>query len=218
MICTGPSVLEKISVSETWSHQGYRYSSSSPPTPPPPSPAKWIICPSQVIYSVVCKHSLRVWYPFILQGGEGYCKLRVIPKNTTQWPARSRTSQGKRVFHANRLIEIRRKRSFLPPKRETTLKTSRYQTGRHMNNKPNNLPKTLVSRCTHVKDVDLFSCSSFKSPSLSQKETLPLHCILTLSNQKLIPRNSFKLAKLFNQKKIKQRHTPAQFNTLVRNF
>ena len=107
-----------------------------------------------------------------------------------------------------------------PPKRETTLKTSRYQTGRLLNNKPNNLPKTLSPflQCTHVKDVDLFSCSSFKSPSLSQKETLPLHCMLTLSNQELIPRNSFQLAKLFNQKKIKQRHIPAQFNTLVRNF
>ena len=107
-----------------------------------------------------------------------------------------------------------------PPKRETTLKTSRYQTGRLLNNKPNNLPNTLSPflQCTHVKDVDLFSCSSFKSPSLLQKETLPLHCMLTLSNQELIPRNSFQLAKLFNQKKIKQRHIPAQFNTLVRNF
>ena len=107
-----------------------------------------------------------------------------------------------------------------PPKRETTLKTSRYQTGRLLNNKPNNLPKTLSPflQCTHVKDVDLFSCSSFKSPSLSQKETLPLHYVLTLSNQELIPRNSFQLAKLFNQKKIKRRHIPAQFNTLVRNF
>ena len=192
---------------------------SLPPLLSSPFPAKWITCPSQVISSVVCKHSLRVWYPFILQGEEGYCKFRVIPKNTTQWPARSRTWRGKQVLQANRLIEIRRKRFPPPPKRETTLKTSRYQTGRLLN-KPNNLPKTLSPflQCTHVKDVNLFSCSSFKSPSLSQKETLPLHCMLTLSNQELIPRNSFQLAKLFHQKKIKQRQIPAQFNTLVRNF
>ena len=110
MICTGPSVPENISVSETWSDEGYRYSPSS--SPPPPL-AKWITCPSQFISSVVCKHSLRVWYPFILQGGEGYCNFRVMPRNTTQWPVRSRTSQGKRVFQANRLIETRRKSS--PP-------------------------------------------------------------------------------------------------------
>ena len=110
MICTGPSVPENTSVSETWSDEGYRYSPSSSPPPL----AKWITCPSQFISSVVCKHSLRVWYPFILQGGEGYCNFRVMPRNTTQWPVRSRTSQGKRVFQANRLIETRRK-SFPPP-------------------------------------------------------------------------------------------------------
>lgn len=110
MICTGPWLPENTSVSETWSDQGYRY----PPLLSSPFPAKWITCPSQVISSVVCKHSLRVWYPFILQGEEGYCKFRVIPKNTTQWPARSRTWRGKQVLQANRLIEIRRKRFPLP--------------------------------------------------------------------------------------------------------
>ena len=109
MICTGPWLPENISVSETWSDQGYRY----PPLLSSPFPAKWITCPSQVISSVVCKHSLRIWYPFILQGEEGYCKFGVIPKNTTQWPARSRTWRGKQVLQANRLIEIRKR--FSPP-------------------------------------------------------------------------------------------------------
>ena len=51
---------------------------ATPPSPPPP--AKWITCPSQVISSVVRKHSLRVWYPFILQDGEGHCEVIVMPK------------------------------------------------------------------------------------------------------------------------------------------
>ena len=142
MICTGPSVLDFSFWDMKW--QGVSLPLLSPP------PAKWITCPSQVISSVVRKHSLRVWYPFILQDAEGHCEVIVMPK--TQWPTKSRTSRGKRVFQENRIIETRRQRSLSPPpsKKGNNSENQQASDGQtyEQQTKPNNLPKTFVSFLT----------------------------------------------------------------------
>ena len=123
MICTGPSVPENISVSETWSDEGYRYSPSSSPPPSPNGLPVHLSLSPQWFVNIPWEFGTHLYY----RVGRGTVTLELCPETQHSDPSDLERHKANASFKQIDWSKQEEKDS--PPQKENNSQNQRASNG-----------------------------------------------------------------------------------------